>query len=129
MFNFFRKNKWYGIRGCRQMVYTLIPFEKAREIIEKKEALILDVRSKKEFELMHIINSTNIEVDELAFKIQNIDKNQKILVYCATGTRSKKAIQTLNSLGYNNIYIWEYASLANFPYKNLIVYKNKNIVN
>lgn len=123
MFNFFRKNGFYGLRGYRQMIYTLIPFDRAKEMIEKKEALIIDVRSKEEYGVMHIINSTNISLDELTIKIQNVDKNQKIIVYCATGTRSKKAIQLLNSLGYNNIYIWEYASLANFPYKNLIVYK------
>lgn len=126
MFNFFRKNTFYGLRGYRQMIYTLIPFDRAKEMIEKKEALIIDVRSKEEYDVMHIINSTNISLDELTIKIQNIDKNQKIIVYCATGTRSKKAIQLLNSLGYNNIYIWEYASLANFPYKNLILYKKLN---
>lgn len=123
MFNFFRKNTWYGVRNSRKMVYTLIPSNKAKEMIENKEALLIDVRSEKEYEIMHIINSINISVDEIAIKIQKYDKNQKIIVYCATGTRSKKAIQILNSLGYNNIYIWEYASLANFLYKNLIVYK------
>ena len=27
----------------------------------------------------------------------------------------------LNSMGYSNIYIWQYGAITNFPYKDMIV--------
>ena len=47
------------------------------------------------------------------------------MVYCSSGSRSKTAIEILNSLGYLNIYIWEYGALATFPYKNMLEYNGK----
>ncbi len=94
-------------------------------MIESQEAILVDVRSKKEYDTMHIRNAINIPVEEIGNGEMQITPECKIIVYCATGTRSKTAISTLNRLGFNNIYIWEYASLATFPYKNMIIY-NKN---
>lgn len=66
-------------------------------------AILLDVRTKEEFEEGHIPNSINVPLDEIQ-KIQEIaaDKNAKIFVYCYSGARSADATRKLNFLGYIN---------------------------
>ena len=143
MFDNFRKvlQNFLGINNSRQnnrssynrsrgsMNYKLVTFEQARQMVENKEIILVDVRTQNEYDLMHVKNAINIPVNEIEQKIFQIEQDKKIMVYCSTGARSKTAIQILNNLGYNNIYIWEYASLANFPYKNMLIYgENGRIV-
>ena len=82
----------------------------------------VDVRTANEYDLMHIKNAINIPVNEIEQRIFQVDSTHPLMVYCSSGARSKTAIQILNNLGYNNIYIWEYGALATFPYKNMLVY-------
>ena len=125
MFNFFRKVRMNNIIRTRvnnKLIYTLVNFETAKKMIEGNEVILIDVRSKKEYEFMHIKNSKNITVEEIQNGKINFLRESKIMVYCSSGTRSKSAISALNKLGYANIYIWEYASLTTFPYKNMLIY-------
>ena len=105
-----------------KMIYNLVPLKRAREMIENNEVLLIDVRSENEYEMMHIKNAISIPVNKIEESINNIKKEQNIMIYCSTGSRSKQAINKFNSMGYYNIYIWEYAALANFIYKDLIEY-------
>lgn len=117
----YRKNRMSMSRSM--LNYKLVPFDIARDMIEKNDILLLDVRSREEYDIMHIKNSVNIPVNEIESNIAMYQNTQNIMVYCSTGTRSKTAIKLLNMMGYTNIYIWEYASLANFPFKNMLVYR------
>lgn len=125
MFNFFnilRRNRFCNFRNYNNINYTLINFETAKHMIENNEAILIDVRDKNEYESMHIINAINISADDIANGSIKFPKDSKIIVYCTSGTRSKKAIMLLNKQGYNKIYIWEYAALTTFPYKNMLTY-------
>lgn len=116
------RNRGYQNRYRGSMNYKLIPFETAKDMIEKNDVLLIDVRTANEYDLMHIKNAINIPVNEIEQKIFQVDSTHPLMVYCSSGARSKTAIQILNNLGYNNIYIWEYGALATFPYKNMLVY-------
>lgn len=70
-----------------------------KEIMQEKEYIIIDVRTKVEYEESHIKNAINIPYDEIN-KDSNIDKNKIVFVYCRSGARSKKAYDTLKELGY-----------------------------
>lgn len=74
--------------------------------INLKEFSLLDVRSRREFSEFHLRGSINIPLLELKKKIIHVikDKNKKILVYCQSGIRSKKAIIIMENLGYTNVY-------------------------
>lgn len=125
MFNFFnilRRNRFCNFRNYNNMNYTLINFETAKHMIENNEVILIDVRDKNEYDSMHIINAINISVDDITNGSVKFPKDSKIIVYCTSGTRSKKAIMLLNKQGYNKIYIWEYAALTTFPYKNMLTY-------
>ena len=88
-----------------------IYLEEVNEIIRTNpNSILLDVRSPQEYKEGHLIGSTNIPIYELESKIIN-DNNNKlqkkeniIIVYCQTGTRSKKAIKILQKYGFNNLY-------------------------
>jgi len=71
----------------------------------KEGALILDVRSKKEFEAGHIRGSINISVDQLSNNLSKLkDKNKPIITCCASGMRSASAKSILKSNGYVQVH-------------------------
>ena len=69
-------------------------------------ATIIDVRSKREYNEGHIEDSINIPDYEINKTIENVikDYNQIIILYCSSGTRSKKACKNLVKKGYFNVY-------------------------
>lgn len=83
-----------------------ISYKKLQEIMQKNtNTLLIDVRSKQEFKEEHLEGSINIplyEIDKQLYKIP--DKQSTIVVYCASGHRSKQAKEKLEELGYENVY-------------------------
>ena len=68
-------------------------------------AIILDVRSKSEYENGHIPDSLNIPVDQLEHNLNKLkDKNKAIITCCASGMRSAAAKNILKSNGYSMVY-------------------------
>lgn len=72
-----------------------------RETDENKEIVLLDVRSKEEYEEDHIPNSVNIPLEQIS-KI-TIQKDKTLFVYCYSGNRSTIAVEQLKKLGYKNV--------------------------
>ncbi len=70
-----------------------------QSIIEKGNYVIIDVRTKEEYEISHIKGAINIPYDEISENI-NLDNHKTILVYCQSGRRSQIAWDSLNKLGY-----------------------------
>jgi phage shock protein E len=71
----------------------------------KEGAIIVDVRSKGEFDGGHIKGSINIPVDALANNLNKLkDKNKTIITCCASGMRSASAKAALKSNGYAQVY-------------------------
>jgi len=68
-------------------------------------AVILDVRSKTEFESGHVAGAVNIPVDQLPRNLNKLkDKNKPIITCCASGMRSSSARKILLSNGYTEVY-------------------------
>lgn len=101
------------LTACSQPVkeekinYRQISIEEAKSLMESEENyIILDVRTKEEYEEKHIPGAVLVpneiigdeEIPELP------DKNQMILIYCRSGNRSKQAAEKLAALGYTNIF-------------------------
>lgn len=70
-----------------------------KEILDKNNYIVVDVRTTEEYNTSHVVNSINIPYDEIKSNI-NLDKEKMILVYCESGTRSKIAYDMLKGLGY-----------------------------
>jgi NADPH-dependent 2,4-dienoyl-CoA reductase/sulfur reductase-like enzyme/rhodanese-related sulfurtransferase len=68
-----------------------------------KDDLLIDVRTKEEFEAGHIENALNIPVDDLRARMHEIDPNKKIYTYCRAGLRGYLAQRILKQNGFNSI--------------------------
>lgn len=75
-------------------------------IQEKKEIILLDVRTKEEFSRGKIEGSINIPVDEISNNITSIipDKSKTIYVYCLSGSRSDIAAEKMEKLGFSQCF-------------------------
>lgn len=94
------------LTGCgSNKTYKTISATEAKYLMNEK-AIILDVRTKAEYEISYIKNAINIPLDEIDESIKETlkDKDQTILVYCQSGNRSKQASQKLVDLGYTSVY-------------------------
>lgn len=74
-------------------------------VLIKNGAIILDVRSKGEYNGGHIKGSINISVDTLRNNLGKLkDKNQPIITCCASGMRSASAKSILTANGFTQVY-------------------------
>ena len=80
--------------------------EAAQLIHDTNELLIIDVRTPIEYDSTAIQNAMNIDVKSNNFQenIQKIDKTKPILVYCRSGRRSLMAMNTMQQLGFAEVY-------------------------
>ena len=90
----------YEPREVRIFSDPVIDYDEIDSIIEGGNYIIVDVRTKEEYDESHVKGAINIPYDEIDEKT-NLDKTKTILVYCKSGNRSTKAFDTLTSLGYN----------------------------
>ncbi len=92
-----------------------------KEQISKDDAIILDVRTPKEVKRGHIKGSSNINYLDKKFKekINLINKDKAICVYCTSGGRSTRAAKILQANGFKRIYQLNGGTLAwaanNYP--------------
>lgn len=82
----------------------------ARNLISKKNPLILDVRTPMEFDQVRLENSTLIPVQHLAYRLDEIGhyKNNDILIYCRSGNRSTVAAAIMAKYGFKRLYNLHY---------------------
>ena len=86
--------------------YKRISMDEAKTLMEKEEGyILLDVRTKGEYEIVYIPGAINIPLSDIDEKIISFlpDKSQMILVYCRSGNRSREASDKLSKLGYSNV--------------------------
>ena len=95
-----------------------ITAEEAKKIMDSEEGyVILDVRTREEYDQGHIPGAVLIPNTEIAARAEDelTDKSQLILVYCRSGRRSKLAAEELVALGYTNIR--EFGGIIDWPYE------------
>ncbi len=83
--------------------YTVISADDACKLIKATDMFVLDVRSEKEFNSTHIERACNINVNELKYRLDEIPSENHVLVYCKSGSRSKKACIILGEAQYPHI--------------------------
>ena len=81
--------------------------EEAHKLInDDKEFIIIDVRTKEEYDNGHIPGAKLVPVQILPMKLDELGayKDKPVLVYCASGGRSPRAVETLANNDFKNIY-------------------------
>lgn len=75
-------------------------------------ALILDVRTVFEFHAGHVDGAVNIPVEDLEDRVGELGApSRKVVVYCRSGTRSRRAASILRGAGYDVVDAGSMASL------------------
>lgn len=75
------------------------------ELIQQENTQLVDVRTEKEFASGYIEGAQNIVYDEnFSKKLEHLDKNKPIAVYCHSGGRSEKCAEILKQAGFKKIY-------------------------
>jgi rhodanese-related sulfurtransferase len=85
--------------------YGDVTVAEAKALIEgKPDMVILDVRTPSEFDDGHLEEAINIPVDSLAARLDELNEDDELLVYCRTGNRSASAVGILNDGGFTKIF-------------------------
>lgn len=89
------------IRGIRE-----VDCPGALQLINHKNALVLDVREEGEYKLGHILNATLIPLGKLNERIGELEKYkaQPIVAVCRSGSRSAAACVLLGKRGFTQAY-------------------------
>jgi rhodanese-related sulfurtransferase len=98
-----------ALSGCvaqppEKAQYIDTSVQQAKEMIDKGDVFILDVRTQEEYNAGHIRNSTLIPVQDLSKRLNEVPRDRDILVYCRTGGRSTAASEILANNGFARIY-------------------------
>ena len=77
-----------------------------KEIREKKEMILLDVRRPKEFVDFRLAGTLDINLKDLAKSMDKLPKNKAayIVTMCRTGARASYAATVLRLMGYTNVW-------------------------
>jgi phage shock protein E len=66
-------------------------------------AFILDVRTPEEWEEYHIADSTLIPLDELEARVDEVPRDQEVVVVCRSGNRSQQGRDILLNAGFTDV--------------------------
>jgi thioredoxin len=79
---------------------------KFKELTTQKDMLILDVRTEGEYTRGHIKGSTLIDLSSpiAADRLNLLQKNKTVLIYCLSGSRSTVVAQYMQKQGFSKIY-------------------------
>ena len=97
--------------------YTQISQDKAKEMMDKGNVIILDVREQSEYDEGHIKGAVLLPVGTITEETTKSvipEKSSTVLVYCRSGNRSKTAAKLLSDLGYTEVY--EFGGINTWQY-------------
>lgn len=85
--------------------YIDISVEEAAQLLNTDQDItILDVRTLAEYESGHIAGAISIPLSELEGRIEELDRDGAIVVYCKGGVRSKDACKVFMNHRFENVY-------------------------
>ncbi len=103
--------------GNKTAEYRKISAEEAKEMMDKGEQIVLDVRELSEYNEGHIEGALLLPYTQIAARAEAElpDKDALILVYCRSGNRSEIAAKELVKLGYTKVY--DFGGINDWPYE------------
>jgi rhodanese-related sulfurtransferase len=116
----------YSFIGNRLRGFGAIVPAEAIRLINRENALILDVREENEFLSGHIVNSLHIPLSFLGKRLDELQKHKDkpIIVGCKSGQRSASACTLLKKQGFEQIYNLQ-GGIAAWQSDNLPLVKKK----
>lgn len=83
-----------------------VPPSEAVALINRQNAVVLDVRTDDEYKQGHIVNSVHIPVGMLPHRMTELQKHKAhpLVVICRSGNRSNQACALLRKQGFDAVY-------------------------
>ncbi|MFA6611097.1 MAG: CoA-disulfide reductase [Bacilli bacterium] len=95
----------YVAQNVLDQFVKFVDWQEFDAILQKKakenEYILLDVRETVERMVYHIPGTYHIPQGEVRARLDELDKNKKIIVFCAVGVRSYNIARALMQLGYD----------------------------
>lgn len=85
-------------------VYKYQTLDEGLPQLIKKGAVILDVRTEKEYQSGHIEGSLNISLGEIRERYIELDRDKIYITVCSHGLRSVKVENILKEKGFKKVY-------------------------
>ena len=97
--------------------YHKLSAEDAYEMMVSQEVVVVDVRTRAEYDGSHIENAVLVPNESIGSEMPETlpDKEATLLIYCRSGRRSKDAAQKLLALGYQSVY--DFGGVIDWPYE------------
>jgi phage shock protein E len=96
--------------SCQAQVKKGVELVPPAAFLQKMEAAkghieVIDVRTPKEYQSGYINNAVNMHVYDKDFeqRVDKIDKENTVFIYCKAGGRSAEAVEILKEKGFNHI--------------------------
>ena len=81
----------------------MVNYDEFWDFVKENDAVILDVRTSKEFSGGAIEGAININVDDLRANLENLDKNKVYAIYCQVGLRGYLANRIMRNNGFRAV--------------------------
>lgn len=81
----------------------MVNYDNFWDFVKENSAVILDVRTSKEFSGGAIEGAININVDDLRENLENLDKNKVYAIYCQVGLRGYLANRIMRNNGFRAV--------------------------
>lgn len=75
--------------------------ERAAELLDRGEAVVVDVREPYEREAGRIAGSRHVEMERLASEADTIPRDRPVVFQCRLGARSGLAVRAFRAAGYD----------------------------
>jgi rhodanese-related sulfurtransferase len=92
------------VQDAKRQIKEVTP-EEVREMQAHGENVVyLDVREPREWNLGRIPNAVHLPLGKLESKVEElIDRDRRVVIYCARGNRSALAALAMTRMGYQNV--------------------------
>ncbi|SFI16369.1 Rhodanese-related sulfurtransferase [Paraburkholderia megapolitana] len=79
----------------------------ATQLINRRNAVVVDLRSAADFATGHLPSARHVEFAELQAKVGQLvkNKNNPVLLVCQTGQQSNKAVRVVQDAGYAEVHV------------------------
>jgi rhodanese-related sulfurtransferase len=82
----------------------LTPQELKTRLDARQAPVLLDVRQDWETRLCRLPNAVHIPIEEIELRVEELNPDDEIVVYCHQGVRSAAVAQWLRQLGFKNVH-------------------------
>ena len=80
--------------------YYRVDSKEAKVILDKGNAVVIDVRRDDEWEAGHVKGAIHIPVDDVLGRIDELPKGKKLFFICAVGVRSGLGCEMAAAMGF-----------------------------